>query len=76
MIQIGSKSVMPLLLTNFHYSEEFGVCMSIKSKHTNGMFFIQIRLRYMLTKHVIANISLLTHFAKSDYFEGGFGYEF
>ena len=42
----------------------------------NGMFFNRIGLRYMLSKHPIANVTLLTHFAKADYFEWGMGYEF
>ena len=39
-------------------------------------FFHRIGVRYMLTKHVIANVTLYTHWAKADYFEWGLGYEF
>lgn len=75
MIQIGSKVCYAFVIDKLSLPVEFGVYV-YKKQHTNGMFFHRIGLRYMLTKHVIANISLLTHFAKADYFEGGFGYEF
>jgi hypothetical protein len=39
-------------------------------------FFHRIGLRYMVTKHLIANVTLLTHWARADYFEWGIGYEF
>ena len=39
-------------------------------------FFHRIGLRYMVTKHLIANVTLLTHWARADYFEWGAGYEF
>jgi hypothetical protein len=41
-----------------------------------GMIFHRIGIRYMLTKHVLANITLLTHWARADYFEWGIGYVF
>lgn len=39
-------------------------------------FFHRLGVRYMVTKHVIANVTLYTHWAKADYFEWGLGYEF
>ena len=75
MLQVGSKVCYAFVLDKLSFPVEFGVYI-YKKQPANGMFFHRIGLRYMLTKHVIANISLLTHFAKADYFEGGFGYEF
>src|SRR3954462_4008082 len=75
MMQIGSKVCYAFVLDRISFPVEFGVYI-YKKQDTNGMFFHRIGLRYMLTKHVIANVTLLTHFAKADYFEGGLGYEF
>ncbi|HET6226453.1 MAG TPA: acyloxyacyl hydrolase [Bacteroidia bacterium] len=75
IIQGGAKVCYAFVLDRLSFPVEFGVYIYKKQK-VNGMFFHRIGLRYMLTKHVIANVTLLTHFAKADYFEGGFGYEF
>lgn len=75
MIQIGAKVCYAFVLDKLSFPVEFGVYV-YKKQETNGIFFHRIGLRYMLTKHIIANVTLLTHFTKADYFEGGVGYEF
>lgn len=75
MLQVGSKFTYAFVLHRVSFPVEFGVYI-FKKQHTNGMFFHRIGTRYMINKHWIANITLLTHFAKADYFEGGLGYEF
>lgn len=75
ILQIGAKCSYSYVLHRISLPVEFGVYI-FKKQHINGMFFHRIGVRYMLTKHLIANVTLLTHFAKADYFEGGLGYEF
>jgi hypothetical protein len=75
ILQIGAKFTYSYVLYKMSFPVEFGVYV-FKKQHANGMFFHRIGVRYMINNHLIANITLLTHFAKADYFEGGFGYEF
>lgn len=75
ILQVGAKFSYAFVLHRLSFPVEFGVYI-FKKQHINGMFFHRIGFRYMLTKHIIANVTLLTHFAKADYFEGGLGYEF
>jgi hypothetical protein len=75
ILQVGAKFSYAYTFSRLSLPVEFGVYV-YKKQHINGMFFHRIGFRYMLTKHWIANVTLLTHFAKADYFEGGIGYEF
>ena len=75
ILQVGTKFTYAYVIHKLSLPVEFGVYV-FKKQHINGMFFHRIGMRYMVTKHLIANVTLLTHFAKADYFEGGFGYEF
>lgn len=75
ILQVGAKFSYAYVIHKLSLPVEFGVYV-FKKQHTNGMFFHRIGARYMISKHFIANITLLTHFAKADYFEGGLGYEF
>ncbi len=42
----------------------------------NGLFYNRIGGRYYINEHLIANITLKTHFAKADFFEYGLSYRF
>ena len=42
----------------------------------NGLFYNRIGGRYYINEHLIANITLKTHFAKADFFEYGLAYRF
>ncbi|HSH66040.1 MAG TPA: hypothetical protein VLB84_09630, partial [Bacteroidia bacterium] len=75
ILQVGAKFSYAYVLHKVSLPIEFGVYV-FKKQPVNGMFFHRIGFRYMVNKHLIANLTLLTHFAKADYFEGGFGYEF
>ena len=75
ILQVGAKVSYAFNMHKLSLPIDFGVYV-FKKEHINGMFFNRIGLRYMLSKHLIANVTLLTHFAKADYFEWGMGYEF
>lgn len=49
----------------------------ILRKYDEGRdFYNRFGLRYLLTKHFVANLSLRTHFTKADCIEWGVGYQF
>ncbi len=75
IIQAGAKICYAYNFHKLSFPVEFGVYF-YKKQPVNGIFFHRIGFRYMLTKHLIANFTLLTHFAKADYFEWGLGYRF
>jgi hypothetical protein len=75
IIQAGVKISYAFTLDKISFPIDFGVYV-YKSKEENDQFFHRIGVRYMITPHLIANITLLTHWAKADYFEWGIGYEF
>lgn len=41
----------------------------------DGHVYTRIGLRYCVTKHILANIALKTHYAKADFLEWGIGYK-
>jgi hypothetical protein len=73
--QVGVKACYAFNIHKLSLPLEFGVYVFQKQNY-NGMFFHRIGLRYMLTKHIMANVTLLTHWARADYFEWGIGYQF
>lgn len=75
ILQVSAKFSYAYVINKLSFPVDFGVYF-FKRQRTNGQFFHRIGLRYMLTEHLIANLTLLTHWAKADYFEGGIGYEF
>jgi hypothetical protein len=75
IIQSGVKVCYSFNMHRVSIPIDFGVYLYKKQK-TNGLFFHRIGIRYLVTKHLIANVSLLTHWAKADYFEWGLGYQF
>jgi hypothetical protein len=42
----------------------------------DGIIYSRLGLRYLFGKHILANITLKTHFAKADNIEFGLGYTF
>jgi Lipid A 3-O-deacylase (PagL) len=74
ILQAGVKVGYAFSMDRLSFPIDFGVYF-YKSEANNDRFFHRIGIRYMVSKHVIANISLLTHWAKADYFEWGIGYE-
>lgn len=75
IVQAGAKVGYSFQLDRLSLPIEFGMYF-YRSETNSDLFFHRIGLRYMLSKHLIANVTLLTHWAKADYFEWGLGYEF
>jgi hypothetical protein len=73
--QVGAKVGYAFNIDRLSLPIEFGVYV-FKKQEYNGLFFHRIGFRYMVTKHIMANVTLLTHWAKADYFEWGMGYQF
>ena len=64
-----------LIISKLQVSLQMGVY--IARKYNEGQdFYHRFGLRYNVTKHLIANLSLRTHFAKADCLEWGMGYQF
>ncbi|MFL5762405.1 MAG: acyloxyacyl hydrolase [Bacteroidia bacterium] len=74
ILQGGAKLGYVFQLDRLSFPIEFGAYF-YRSKGNDDLFFHRIGLRYMMNKHFIASVTLLTHWAKADYFEFGFGYE-
>lgn len=75
IVQAGVKISYSFTMNRLSLPIDFGVYVYKKQAY-NGMFFHRVGLRYLVTKHLIANVTLLTHWAKADYFEWGIGYQF
>ena len=75
ILQAGLKISYSFNMARLSLPVDFGYYFYKKQAY-NGMFFHRIGLRYLVTKHIIANVTLLTHWAKADYFEWGLGYQF
>jgi len=59
------KLSLPLEMGGYVYSKYDG----------NGVIYNRIGVRYYAGKHLIANLTLLTHYAKADFIEWGVGYK-
>ncbi|MDQ3046694.1 MAG: acyloxyacyl hydrolase [Bacteroidota bacterium] len=75
IIQAGGKICYAFHMHRVSVPVDFGMYF-YKKQALNGNFFHRVGVRYMVTKHLIANVTLLTHWAKADYFEFGIGYQF
>lgn len=75
IVQAGAKISYSFNMNRLSLPIDFGVYFYKKQPY-NGVFFHRVGLRYLVTKHIIANVTLLTHWAKADYFEWGIGYQF
>jgi hypothetical protein len=69
----GAKICYEFVYDRVTFPVEFGYYL-YKKQPAFGTMFHRIGIRYMVTKHVMANITLLTHWARADYFEWGIGY--
>ncbi|HEX8516954.1 MAG TPA: acyloxyacyl hydrolase [Bacteroidia bacterium] len=70
---VGTKLCYEFVYNRISLPVEFGYYLH-KKQPAFGSMFHRIGIRYMMTKHVMANITLLTHWARADYFEWGIGY--
>ncbi len=75
VLKIGAKIGYAFTINRLSIPLDFGFYV-YQNDNLKEHFFHRIGFRYMLTKHVIANATLYTHWAKADYFEWGLGYEF
>lgn len=75
IFQVGTKLSYSFNMHRVSLPVDLGVYI-FKKQDFNGTFFHRIGVRYMVTKHLIANVTLRTHLAKADYFEWGIGYTF
>lgn len=75
MMKFGVKYTYSFNIHRLSLPIDFGYYFYNKLPN-DDMFFHRIGVRYMVTKHLIANVTLLTHWARADYFEWGIGYEF
>ena len=72
-IQVGVKAAYELSLWKLSFPLEVGGYLYTKSIG-HGYEYNRLGIRYNITDHLIANISLLAHFAAADFVEWGFGY--
>ena len=75
ILQAGVKISYAFNINKLSVPVDFGMYF-FKKQEFNGPFFHRIGFRYLVTKHIITNVTLLTHWAKADYFEWGIGYQF
>ncbi len=73
-VQFGLKIAYEITMGNLSIPIEQGGY--VFSKFTgNGYVYNRIGIRYYIHKHIIANLTLLTHFVKADFIEWGVGYK-
>jgi hypothetical protein len=71
--QIGLKVAYEITLDKLSLPLEMGGYLYSKFVG-NGFVYNRMGIRYYAGKHIIANLTLLTHFAKADFIEWGVGY--
>lgn len=74
-IQFGIKASYELTVGKISLPIEAGAYLYSKYKG-GGIIYNRIGLRYYANRHIIASLTLLTHFATADYIEWGMGYRF
>ncbi len=72
--QIGIKAGYELTIGKLALPIEVGAYAYTKSTG-HGYEYNRLGIRYYINEHLIANISLLAHFASADYVEWGLGYK-
>jgi hypothetical protein len=75
ILRVGIKFNYAFIMHRMSVPVEFGAYVYDK-RNIDGLFFHRVGLRYMINKHLIANLTLITHWAVADYFEWGLGYQF
>lgn len=74
LLRAGVKFCYSFNMHRVSLPVDFGVYF-YDNRNYDGRFFHRIGIRYMVTKHLIANVTLITHWAVADYFEWGLGYQ-
>ena len=75
VIKIGAKVGYAYTFNRLSIPLDFGIYF-YQNDNLSERFFHRIGFQYLITKHLLANVTLYTHWAKADYFEWGMGYEF
>lgn len=71
---VGAKISYAFVFNRVSLPVDFGYYVYDKNLDYGHMFH-RIGIRYAISRHLIANVTLLTHWARADYFEWGIGYE-
>lgn len=71
--QAGINISWEVIFGKVSFPIQAGVYALSKYK-SNGIIYNRYGIRYHFSKHLFANVSLKTHYAKADYFEWGIGY--
>jgi hypothetical protein len=72
--QVGIKGTYEMRISQLSLPFEMGVYLYSRYQG-NGIVYDRIGLRYYTKYHIIYNLTLLSHFAKSDFVEWGIGYK-
>jgi hypothetical protein len=72
---VGAKISYEFTFDRISLPLDFGYYL-YKKQAANGHVFHRIGIRYTFKNHIIAGVTLLTHWARADYFEWGIGYSF
>jgi hypothetical protein len=75
VLQLGAVFSYSLHFNQFELKMQQGIYIRDNWK-VDGLFYHRFGLRYHFTKHVFAQLTLKTHFAKADFGEWGLGYSF
>ncbi len=75
LLRAGIKISYAFNMNRISLPIDFGFYVFDK-QNFDGRFFHRVGLRYLINKHLIANATLITHWAVADYFEWGLGYQF
>ncbi len=73
VMQLGAVFSYSLFFDRFALKIQQGYYL-VDSRRLNGSLYHRVGLRYDVGKHIYAQLSLKTHFAKADYGELGIGY--
>ncbi|MBX7180792.1 MAG: acyloxyacyl hydrolase [Bacteroidia bacterium] len=74
-IQVGGKVFYQFNMHRLMVPIEFGFYAYSKNKSV-GFMYHRIGLRYQVSKHLLFNLTLKTHFAVAEYIEWGLGWKF
>jgi hypothetical protein len=75
IITVGAKVSYEFTFNKISLPLDFGYYV-YKKQPVFGKVFHRIGFRYRVNEHLIAGVTLLTHWARADYFEWGVGYVF
>jgi hypothetical protein len=75
LLQSGVSLSYQAIIGNFSLLFYKGIYLLDETK-LDGLFYHRVGCRYKIKEHLVANMTLRSHFAKADHLEFGIGYEF